>query len=102
MTKKIIQCSLHILYYSLDSDLCGSANIANPVMSYFIPIFIQRTSQGSHIFVLFVAQSTNVAIMTHALKKEWDEIIPDNLCDICATSPRRINAVVQNGRSYVE
>ena len=70
-------------------------------------LFLQRTSQGSHIFVLFIAQSTlnlpklkdyeNVAIMTHALKKECDEITPDNVCDICATPPCRIKAVVQNG-----
>ena len=43
-----------------------------------------------------------MAIMTHALKKKWDEITPDNVCDIFATAPCRIKGVVQNGGSYIE
>ena len=44
----------------------------------------------------------NVAVLTHALKKEWDEIIPDNVCDICATAPYGIKAILQNGGGYIE
>ena len=44
----------------------------------------------------------NVAALTRALKKEGDEIIPDNVCDICATAPCGIKAVVQNGGGYIE
>ena len=43
-----------------------------------------------------------MAIMTHALKKKWDEITPENVCDICATSSCRVKAVDQNGGSYID
>ena len=58
MTKKIIDIVSIILDYSLDSEWCGSANIAQLIMGYFIPFILQRTSQGSHVFVLFIAQPT--------------------------------------------
>ena len=44
----------------------------------------------------------NVAALTCSLKKEWDGITPDKLCDICAAAPFRIKAVVQDGGGYIE
>ena len=67
-------------------------------------------SQGRHIFVVFIAHPPHQsclnyksrAALTHALKKEWDEITPDKVRDICAAAPCRIMAVVQNGAGYIE
>ena len=56
MTKKLFNVTSSILDYSLDSEWCSSANIAQLIMGYFIPFILQRTSQGSHVFVLFIAQ----------------------------------------------
>ena len=58
MTKKLINVASTILDYSLDSEWCGSANIAQLIRGYILPLFVQRTSQGSHIFVPFIAQPT--------------------------------------------
>ena len=68
MTKKLINVASTILDYSLDSEWCGSANIAHLIRGYFIPLFLQRTSQGSHIFVLFIAQHTLEITQTSKLQ----------------------------------
>ena len=52
MTKRHIQYSLHILDNSLDLAWCRSADIALIVRGDFIPLFLQRTSQGGHKFVV--------------------------------------------------
>jgi len=43
-----------------------------------------------------------VAALTHALKKEWRKIFPDNLYNICTTATFGIKAVVQNDEGYIE
>ena len=40
----------------------------------------------------------NLAVLTHALKKTWDKIIPGKMQDICATAPWQI----KNGGGYIE
>ena len=83
-----------------------------PPQGYFILLFLKRTGQGSHILVALLytllfqlpklKNYKNEAALTRALKKEWDEVTPDNVCDICTTAPCRIKALVQNGGSYIE
>ena len=68
MTKKLINVASTILDYSLDSEWCGSANIAHLIRGYFIPLFVQRTSQGSHIFIPFIAQPTLKIIQSAKLQ----------------------------------
>ena len=53
MAEKKFNVPPNILYYSFDLVGWGSADIARFVMGDFIPHFLQSTSQGSYIFVVF-------------------------------------------------
>ena len=44
----------------------------------------------------------NVAALTSATKKAWDEIISNKVRDICSAAPHWIKDVEQNGRGYIE
>ena len=44
----------------------------------------------------------NVADLTKALMKAWDEISEEDVRKICADARRRIAAIVQNNGGYVE
>ena len=55
MSKKLFNSASAILDYGLDSVWCSRVNITYLVRGDFIPCFFHSTSQGSYIYVVFIA-----------------------------------------------